>query len=86
MEAHPERYIHNLNTISYYNKHNLSKKGCIYMDENNNSVNQENGFIMRDTPASEPEQNTTYRWSRPQANQDAPQPVSYTHLTLPTKA
>lgn len=43
------------------------------MDENNNSVNQENGFIMRDTPASEPEQNTTYRWSRPQANQDAPQ-------------
>lgn len=68
------------------------------MDENNN-MNQENGFVMRDNPASdtpspdsaqqggvqetaggaqnEPEQDTTYRWSRPEKKETEENPDSF---------
>ena len=68
------------------------------MDENNN-MNQENGFVMRDNPASdtpspdnaqqggvqetaggaqnEPEQDTTYRWSRPEKKETEENPDAF---------
>lgn len=69
-------FNHRLNTINYYNNVIFYRKGCNEMDENNNNnMDQENGFVMRDSSVpQEDNQNTTEQQSAgsPQNTADTP--------------